>query len=422
MKLKRTCLFVFLLVWGTHFISETVTVTDSVWVLPLSMSMIRSHTTQLDEYHSLIEAKHYYGIESINGHYYYGLPVGTSLLVAPVLKVMDYCCKHILYMDLQQTLKGGYGGGVELFIASLLVALTSVIIFLIAFQITQTTWQSLLAVFVFAFCTSAWSIASRALWSHTASMLMLSIALLALLRANANVKWLFVAGLALAYAYVVRPTNSLSVIFLSLYVLIAYRKNVLLFAVGALLVFVPFIAYNYHIYHHLLSNYYLPHQLKVGANSYLTNALMANLFSPARGLFVFSPVLVFSLVAIFILVSKKEFSKLQFAVLVIILAHYYIISSISTPFAGWSFGPRYFSDMIPYFIFFLIFFIEYLVAMDRGVVKSGLSLLLVMLIGFSFFVHYKGATHRATFMWNAMPDINDHPERVWDWNDLQFMR
>ena len=422
MKLKRTCLLVFIFVWTIHFLSETITVTDSVWVLPLSMSMIKERNTNLDEYKGLMEARHYYGVENINGHYYYMLPIGTSVLIAPVLKAIDYGCKHILYMDLQQTIANGYGNGLELFLASLIVALTSVIIFLIGFEITQSTGQALVAVFVFAFCTSAWSIGSRALWSHTSSMLMLSIALLALLRAGNNAKWLFVAGLAVAYAYVVRPTNSLSVIFLSLFVLVTYRKKVLLYGAGVVVILVPFIVYNHHIYHHLLSNYYLPKQLKVGAGNYLFEALAANLISPARGLFIFSPVLIFSLVGAFILLRRKEFSKLHLAVLLIIISHYYIISSISTPFAGWSFGPRYFCDMIPFFIYFLIFFVQYLMAMNPGKVKSGVMVIFIALMGCSFFVHYKGATHPATFMWNAEPNIDEHPERVWDWSDLQFMR
>jgi len=422
MKLKRYCLLVFVFVWCTHFLSKTVTVTDSVWVLPLSMSIISEHNTNLDEYKGLLEAKNYYGTENINGHYYYMLPVGTSVLVSPILKVIDYCCKHILYMDLNQTIAAGYGNGIELFIASLLVALTSVIIFLIAFEISKSRWQSLVAVFIFAFCTSAWSIASRALWSHTSSMLMLSIALLSLIRAKNNAKWLFVAGLAVAYAYVVRPTNSLSVIFFSLFVLIEHRKNMLWFGAGALLIFLPFIAYNYHIYHNLLSSYYLPKQLKVGENNYLANALMANLISPARGLFFFSPILIFSLAGIFTLIRNRRFSKLHFSVLLIIIFHYYIISSISTPFAGWSFGPRYFCDMIPYFIYFLIFFIQFLSGLNPGKLKSGIITVFVLFMGCSFFIHYKGATHPATFMWNAEPNIDDHPERVWDWTDLQFMR
>lgn len=46
------------------------------------------------------------------------------------------------------------------------------------------TRYSLLTVFIFAFCTSAWSTGSRALWQHGPSMLMLSAALYLILSAR----------------------------------------------------------------------------------------------------------------------------------------------------------------------------------------------------------------------------------------------
>ena len=422
MSRKQICLWVFLIVWLSHFLSKTITVTDSVWTLPLSVSIERGHKTSLDDYKSAIEAKHYYAIEIVNEDDYYFLPVGTSLLIAPMVKALDVFCKKVLYLDVNDTIKNGYGNGIELFFASLLVAVTSVFIFLIAFEITAAKWQSVLAVFVFAFCTSAWSTGSRALWSHTASMLMLSIALFALLRAKQNQRWLIVAGLALAYSYVVRPTNSLSIIFFSLYVVAAYRQLGFAYFIGLGVVLFPFVAYNYHIYHHLLSTYYTPGHLGVGGNSLLKEALLSHLFSPARGLFVFSPVLVCSVLGAGMMIRNKIFGLLDVAVLLIILSHYYVISSISTPFAGWSFGPRYFCDMMPFFIYFFIFFVSYLVQMNMQVTKYALAALLLIAMSTSFFINYKGATHPATFMWNAQPDIDTHPERVWDWNDLQFMR
>ena len=60
--------------------------------------------------------------------------------------------------------------------------------------------------------------------------------------------------------------------------------------------------------------------------------------------------------------------------------------------------------------------------MNPGKIKAGVVSVFIIFTGCSFFIHYKGATHPATFMWNAVPNIDEHPERVWDWNDLQFMR
>ena len=252
---------------------------------------------------------------------------------------------------------------------------------------------------------------------------MLSVALYALLKAKNNTYWLFAAGLALGYSYFARPTNSLAIIFFSLYVLINHWRKITIYIAGLLIVLIPFGLFNYHLYHHLISPYYEPAQLNVGGNSFLGEALAANLVSPSRGLFVFSPVLIFSVAGIIILVRERRFTLLDGALVLIILSHYYIISSISTPYAGWSFGPRYFTDMIPFFIYFLVFFMQYLSEMKTGALKYLFGVLFLLTTSASFFIHYKGATHPDTFFkWNGEPDITDHPEKYWDWHDLQFMR
>jgi hypothetical protein len=401
-------------------LSKTVTVTDSIWVLPLSMSIARYHTTSLDEYQKLINDKHGYGLEQVNGHYYYYFPIGTALLVSPAVKLAGYLSKQVLYFDLNAGIGNGYGGGLELTLASMLVALASVFMYLAGIEITGSIWLALIAVFVFAFCGPAWSTASRALWSQTGSILMLSVALWAVLRARKNQIWLLVAALTLAYAYVARPTNSLSVIFISLAVIYTYRKKALGYVAVMLIVFIPFVLYNHHIYHQFLSPYYMPS--RIAGNEHLAEGLMGNLFSPARGLFVFSPVLLFALAGIGIKLKQRTFNALDAALVLIILSHYYVISSISALYGGWCFGPRLFTEIIPFFIYFLIYFFQWLAEQRKGIFKTFLIASTLLTIAVSFFINFRGATRPSTFMWNATPDIDQHPERIWDWHDLQFMR
>ncbi len=79
--------------------------------------------------------------------------------------------------------------------------------------------------------------------------------------------------------------------------------------------------------------------------------------------------------------------------------------------------------MTPFFAYFLVFFIRELLTVKTVAIKYTLISLFVLTTGVSFFIHYKGATHPDTFFkWNGEPDIVDHPERYWDWNDLQFLR
>ncbi len=333
MKLFRYCICVFVLVWATHFLSKTITISDSKLVLPLAMSIIHEHNTDLDEYQSLFSPMRYSGTDWVDGHYYYYASIGTPLLATPVLACISLVGKKVYYIKVFDIVKNGWSAGIELFIASLLVAITSVFVFLMAFELSFSLSVAILITFVFAFCTPAWSTASRALWSHTGSILMLSISLFALLKAKRNTMWLFIAALALAYSYVSRPTNSLPVVFFTLYVMISYPKQIWVYGLGMLVIFIPFLAYNYHIYHHLLSPYYQPTTLHVGATTTLWQGFTGTLFSPSRGLLIFTPVVIFSVAGVIMLIRVKKFTLLDGAIVLIIIAHTYVISSITTPFA-----------------------------------------------------------------------------------------
>src|SRR5262249_38064441 len=144
-----------------------------------------------------------------------------------------------------------------------------------------------------AFGTAAWSTASRALWQHGPSMLMLTLALYLIVRARERPWIAQLAGLPLAFAYVIRPTNSLSILLLSAFVFLTYRRYFLRYVAGGLMVAVPFFLYNLAVYGAPLSPYYLPD--RIGSNPAFLEALAANLVSPARGLFFASPVLLFAL-------------------------------------------------------------------------------------------------------------------------------
>ena len=49
--------------------------------------------------------------------------------------------------------------------------------------------------------------------------------------------------------------------------------------------------------------------------------------------------------------------------------------------------------------------------------------LLLSLVLLSGFIHFRGATSPHTIAWNLYPvNIDKDPSRIWDWNDLQFLR
>ena len=84
-------------------------------------------------------------------------------------------------------------------------------------------------------------------------MLMLSVALYIVLLAEKHPKWIAWAGLPLAYAYVIPPTNSISAVCLSVYVLVRHGKRIAGFLGLAAAVAVPFLVLNLTTYRRALT-------------------------------------------------------------------------------------------------------------------------------------------------------------------------
>src|SRR6185369_4569056 len=150
-------------VFVTHLFGLTTSY-DSRWSIPTARSLLYERNTDLNEYRSLLEKNQFFAIEVFDGRFYGTFPIGASLLAVPVVGVVDAL-----------GLKLG-DGKIEKVTASLAIALTTMLLFLIARRSLDVR-EALLIVLIFAFCTAAWSTASRALWQHGPSMLMLTLAL-----------------------------------------------------------------------------------------------------------------------------------------------------------------------------------------------------------------------------------------------------
>jgi len=159
-----------------------------------------------------------------------------------------------------------------------------------------------------------------------------------------------------------------------------------------------------------------------GHSSNYLLSVFGNLFSPARGLFIFSPILLFSIIGMGFKIKNGSFKSLDFFLVLIIISHLLFFSLMRVWWAGWSFGPRYFTDIIPFFIYFLVGAFEWLNTKTTSQ-KLVYRIILIPLIAISFYINYRGATHYSTFEWNATPNnIDEHTERLWQWHDLQFLR
>jgi len=417
-----------LLVFGAVFAGYLITppssqvFSDSRWSIHLALSVIREGNLNLDEYQQMIDPTDY-AIQTIQGHQYSFFPIGAPLLAVPFVFIYN------LFNPNTFALIARIHPVAQDIIASFYVALTAVLIYLIA-RLSLTVKQSLFITFIFAFCTSAWSTASRALWQHGPSMLFLSLALYLILLAR-NKPWLIqYASIPLAFSFVIRPTNAIPVFFLSFFILLYYRKYFVKYLLWSLTIALPYFVVNYMIYGMFISPYIFPyyHSTSIGIDKFLRpsiSQLMGTLISPSRGLFVYSPVLLFSFFGIYYqlknLRSRYPENMLDVFLVAIIISHYILISSFWHWWGGYSTGPRLFTDMIPYLIYFLIPAVCFLSSSPKKFTIPGLIFLLLMLV--SFFIHFRGATSDAVYAWNNIPtSIDIRQARLWDWSDPPFLR
>jgi hypothetical protein len=431
--------FTFIIVFASHLLSYNVTSFDSRWTIPAARSILSEGNIELSEYKNRIEENDYHAVYEHEGKYYNYFPVGVTLIAIPFVFIFDMTIPNAVeaFPFLKKYIEArsrqpvtGYNSvdlyhGVELFIACLIISFASVIIYKISRRKLDAVY-SLFITFIFAFCTSAWSIASRGLWQHGPVMLLLAGSLYLLLEGKRNPSLVKYAGLLLAYVFVVRPVNVLSLLLFGIYIFFNFRKQLPAFITFASFILVPFLTLSFIVFENPLPPYYLDQLNILGkslSNSNFTGALFANTVSPARGLFIFSPVLIFSIYGMYLKFGKSEKDNIDIYIIIIIFLHWIAISTFDNWWAGHSYGPRFFSDMIPYFIYFLIPFFYFFRTL-AGARKLILSSVILVFVSVSFFIHLRGANERKVWVeWNQVPvDIDENPSRVWDWSDIQFLR
>lgn len=411
---------VFVGVLGVYLVSPIRTPFDSRWTIHTAASIVHHGDTDLDEYDSYLRTDDYYAIERMNGHVYNRYPIGTTLLAVPFVGAIDLLATILPTPSTATIIERGKTPPLEMAIASVLVALGASIMFLVGIHSGLDAAGALLLAVTFAFGSAAWSIGSRALWQHGPSMLLLAAALYAFVRGRSRPWITSVASLPLAFGLVVRPTNGIALGILTGYVALAQPKALWAYLLGIVLVMGPFISWNYAHYGRAISPYYLPSGQPAGAPGDFPLVLLGHLVSPSRGLFIVSPVFLFSLVGFATYAGQRD--SLGCAIALVALIQLLVVSSAGQWWAGHSYGSRFLADLTPFFCYGLIPPIRWILSRaSRTATALGGAFALLLL--WSALAHGRAATTWDVWAWNGEPiSVDDRPDRVWDWSDIQMLR
>jgi hypothetical protein len=412
---------IFFLTLAIFLFSRVHQVTDSSYSMMLTQSLLDHRSFTLDHY----KTPAVYQLETINGHTYYRFPPGSSVLSLPFVWVLNRFGISAVNQDGSYNPRGEVM--IEAGLAALLMALLAVIFFYTARLLLPTGWSAVIALGG-VLGTQVYSTASRALWSETWGILLLGLVIILLLGnelGKGRVNPILLATL-LSWMYFVRPTFAVPIAAISVYLFLFHRPLFLRYALTGTAWLVGFVLYSRFHYGQLLPDYYRANRLLFNV---FGTALVGNLISPARGLLVYVPLLLF--VGYLLARYRKTLThtRLVWLSLAVIFLHLIAISGFPHWWGGHSFGARFTTGLVPWFVLLAILGVKAMLNWRGQIVRpeKSISSRLEMLCGsvlllLSVVINTLGATSHATWLWNIRPrGVDEHPERLWDWRQPQFL-
>ena len=283
--------------------------------------------------------------------------------------------------------------------ASCMVVLSVLFLFkaLLIFLPRREAWFLALA---YAFGTSALSLTSQAIWQHGPGQFFLSLGLWMTLKGaeegdgegpSPRAKYFALAGFAFAMAAWCRYTNILFFPGVLVYLILKQRRGLIPFLLGSLL---PLMALGVdNVVHSGLPWSTGYPQKETEFSTPLIVGLPGVLWGPARGLWAYSPFLIFAFFGFFA-EWKRTYGIFVKALLISALALILLISKYVAWPGGFCFGPRYFSDMDPLLVFACV---PAVVLLKR----KGWGEFGCLTVAFSLLVHFLGAY--LTWKWEDEP-------------------
>lgn len=411
-----TSVLLFFTIWCAKL---NYTFSDSQLTLLTSQSIAQHGSINLYRYkvsstpEQFANGKWKYTNRQRNETIYYSYPLGSAFISVPVV-----AAANVFGLDMSIAAHDAW-------LQSLLAAITAVLIFLLTHRLLKLFANETIAFAVavlFAFGTSYMSSIGTALWSFNyeiiAILLLLHILVKAELSGSENIRPVLLATLVFT-AWLCRPSAVGLAALVSAWVFWRSRKSMFMYGGVLLGWFLLFVLISESTFEMFVPPYYNPFfwTSYSFANSSFTSRLMAMLFSPARGLFVFTPLLLFAFGGLFMASLRKN--KFYLAALGWFLLQLLLAATQRNWWGGWCFGPRLLTDALPPLAIMLA------ITVNEWQLQGKLRRFIPGLAVFGFFGMFahtsQGMYNPQTLLWNNSPNIDDMPAYyAWNWKHSQL--
>ncbi|GAK49090.1 membrane protein, putative [Candidatus Moduliflexus flocculans] len=406
-----------LIIFGlTYFSSIKHTGSDPLGSLLTSQALLTHGTIRLDAYSDQLRGYSWQVYEQ-NGHHYYYYPPGTPVFSLPAVLIANWLGYDMTNRE--------HDAQTQWWLSSIL----SVCAFLLIYRLCRhfcSQRESLWLALSLFLSSSLVNVMGSALWNMNFTVIfhLLSLNILAAdVQKRLPSRAFYWLGFFLFAAYLCRPTAAIFIVVVFGYILLVRRSHFLRMALFCVALLAIFIAWSWNEYHQILPRYYLPeHQLNLGRPD-MWLGLYGTLFSPGRGVFVYNPVFILTLLGAGLFIKTLCKQWLFWLSLGWFTLHTLAVSRFPVWHGGGSYGSRLFADVLPALILLTIL-IWHTVEIRQYSLSwrafiNGIYLLFALWGGFVNI--YQGLYNWATIDWNVDPHIESHPETALDWRYPQFL-
>ena len=310
---------------------------------------------------------------------------------------------------------------VQIFLAGLF----AVILFLLNYKLSRIFLDEYLSIFislVFTFCTSYISTGGTALWSFNSELIFIVLLLIEISKVEINNSYkpnYGLLGFYLFSAWLCRPSSMVFIAFFFVWMIFKQRDQLFKTLISFSIFLGFFMLLSYSWYGTFIPYYYNPFlwQNKLKTVS-IWEGFALILFSPNRGLFVYSPFLLFSLIGLFTVARKSILFKLLISWFFV-----YIIGlgNLSNWWGGWCYGARLCTDIIPCLFLLLLIGVK---ALENTNWNNKFLLSSFIVLAFAGFLinTIQGLSNIETYNWNDYPMIDKNYQFYkWNWQYPQFL-
>lgn len=406
---------------------------DMSLTIPTARSILFEQDLALNEFAESPLLNHYAAI-NLDGRVLNYFPWTPALFALPVVGINDVIAKLGSGDSSYLLVTWASVWDLERWTGSLVMALSAIVAAELIYTRSGQLSRKRRLIFalggslLFSLGTSAWSVASRSTWQHGPSILLGLLALLTASRLHdhgerckGNAFWL---GAIAAAAYTVRPTNALLLVVFAVWIVRLHRQLTIWYVLGSFVTLAGWITINLLSGHGAIPAYYVAGRLSF--HGQFPEAVVANLVSTGRGLFVFSPFLIFAIRGALVSSRQGKGDPTEYASSAIVVGILAGSSLFPHWWAGHSFGPRFMAETLPYFLVLMIPGVLDLVE-NRSAESHRNPLLLkykrisfALLSVLSIGIHAQGALLEEPACWNRAPtDVDIDPSRIWSLSDAQ---